>query len=306
MKRILLLALLVAAVPLSSYAWGHQGHRTVAAIAYNQLSPPERESIKAILQHHPFYEEYWRPAYKTHHPQGMTFEEFAFIRAAGWPDDVRGDDFKDDYHNGTWHYVNFPTTPPNFLDTDDPIGTGVLLDQIDACRKSVKSHTSKAKREHRAIMLSWLLHLVGDLHQPLHTVALVNDTYPNGDHGGNFFFVRRSSKAKGQKLHGFWDNIVGSSQEMGDARDLANDLVDEFPKTNQMVQGDFNDWANDSAQLGLRSGYQFNGVSIPGGKSIKFAKTLPFGYASAARSIAREQVALAGYRLAKMIKDILP
>jgi hypothetical protein len=306
MKRILLLALLVTATASNSYPWGHQGHRTVAAIAYNQLTEDERNQITAILQYHPFYEEHWRPAYKTRHPQGMTFEEFAFIRAAGWPDDVRSEEFKDDYHNGTWHYVNFPVTPPNAPNTEEPIGTGLLLDQIDACRKSVKNHTSKSKREHRAIMLSWLLHLVGDLHQPLHTVALVNATYPDGDHGGNFFFVRRSSTAKGEKLHGFWDNIVGSSMEIGDAAKLADELVGMFAKTNQMVQGDFNDWANESAQLGLRSGYQFKGVSIPGGKSIKFAKTLPFGYVSAAREIAREQVALAGYRLAKMIKDILP
>jgi S1/P1 Nuclease len=293
MKRLILLVVLLAVLPLSSYAWNHEGHRTVAAIAYNQLTSTQKERINAILRNHPFYEEFWLPEYKAAHikPSEMSFEEYAFIRAAGWPDDVRGDEFKDEYHNGTWHYVNFPTTPPNSLDTDEAIGTGVLLEQIEACAKSVEHQTSNSKRERRAIMLAWLLHLVGDLHQPLHTVALVNNTYPDGDHGGNFFFVRRSSKASGMKLHAFWDGLLGNSMVVADAAELARTLQSDFPKTNQMISGDFNDWSKESARLGLDSAYQFKGVSIRGGTSKKSAKILPAGYAKDARDIARKQIA---------------
>ena len=307
MKTPLVLALLFLLTPLSSYAWNHEGHRTVAAIAYDNLQPNERQAIDAILKHHPFYEEFWRVDYKARHPAGMAFEKYAFIRAAGWPDDVRADEFKDQYHNATWHYVNFPVTPPDRLDLDEPIGTGILLDQIKESKKVIREQTSQRRREKRAIMLAWLLHLVGDLHQPLHSVALVNDTYPDGDHGGNDFFIRRSaSSSQSQNLHSFWDGLLGESMDVADAARLASALEHDFPRTEEMVRGDLDDWTRQSAELGLNNAYQFKGVAIRGRKKkSNTAPVLPFGYRRASEQIARRQVALAGYRLAATLAGLV-
>ena len=307
MKTPLILTLLLLLTPLSSHAWNHEGHRTVAAIAYNSLEPNERQTINAILRHHPFYEEFWRVDYNARHPAGMAFEKYAFIRAAGWPDDVRAEQFKDEYHNGTWHYVNFPVTPPDSLDTDEPIGTGILLDQIGECKRVIREQTSQRRRAKRAIMLAWLLHLMGDLHQPLHSVALVNDTYPDGDHGGNNFFTRTSASVRrSQNLHSLWDGLLGNSMDVGDAASLASTLESQFPKTAEMTQGDLNDWTRQSANLGLRNAYQFNGVAIRGRKNpSNTAPVLPFGYRSASQRIARRQVALAGYRLAAVLAGLV-
>jgi hypothetical protein len=306
MKMPVILALLLLLTPLSSYAWNHEGHRTVAAIAYDTLEPNERQAINAILKHHPFYEKFWRVDYNTRHPAGMALEKYAFIRAAGWPDDVRAEQFKDKYHNGTWHYVNFPVTPPNSLDINEPIGNGILLDQIVECKRVIQKQTSQRKRVNRAIMLAWLLHLVGDLHQPLHSIALVNNGYPDGDHGGNDFFIRTSASVRrSQNLHSFWDGLLGNSPDVGDAARLASRLQNQFPKTDEMMQGDVNDWAKQSALLGLHNAYQFKGVAIRGGKMPSSrAPILPLGYQRASEQIAKKQVALAGYRLAAMLADL--
>jgi hypothetical protein len=307
MKTPLILALLLLLTPFSSYAWNHEGHRTVAAIAYDNLDTTERQKIDAILKHHPFYEEFWRIDYNAKHPAGMTFEKYAFIRAAGWPDDVRAEEFKDEYHNATWHYVNFPVTPPDSMDLDEPIGTGVLLDQIAECQSVIQKQTSLKRRANRAIMLAWLLHLVGDLHQPLHSVALVNNTYPDGDHGGNNFFIRTSAKTnQSQNLHSLWDGLLGNSFDVGDAARLAIKLQDDFPKSQENIQVDVNKWVKESANLGLHNAYQFKGVAIRGKKKpSNTAPILPVGYRSASEQIAKRQVARAGYRLAAMLANLV-
>src|SRR4029079_6404378 len=61
----------------------------------------------------------------------------------------------------------------------------------------------------RAVHLAWLIHLIGDLHQPLHRSALFTTPFVTGDHGGNDFFIRPGMKAI--KLHGFWDDLLGTS-----------------------------------------------------------------------------------------------
>jgi hypothetical protein len=106
------------------------------------------------------------------HPS-MSVKEYAFIKAAGWPDDVRSRRWKK-YHHGNWHYVNFPCSPPNKLNTSDPIGSGQLMSKIKEAFDSLRDGTANEQREERAIMVAWLIHLMGDLHQPLHTVALKN------------------------------------------------------------------------------------------------------------------------------------
>jgi hypothetical protein len=67
--------------------------------------------------------------------------------------------------------------------------------------------------EEKAIYLTWLLHLVGDIHQPLHCTAVFSEQFPNGDKGGNDAFIRiRSSPVK---LHAFWDGLLGNGTTAG-------------------------------------------------------------------------------------------
>ena len=59
--------------------------------------------------------------------------------------------------------------------------------------------------ERKAIALSWLFHLVGDVHQPLHTAQLFTVEYPNGHRGGNEICVRVTQARQPMDLHRFWD-----------------------------------------------------------------------------------------------------
>jgi hypothetical protein len=62
--------------------------------------------------------------------------------------------------------------------------------------------------ERKAIALAWLFHLVGDIHQPLHTAQLFTMEYPNGDRGGNEICIRMTQAAQPMDLHRFWDGIL--------------------------------------------------------------------------------------------------
>jgi len=68
--------------------------------------------------------------------------------------------------------------------------------------------------ELKAIALAWLFHLVGDIHQPLHTAQLFTVDYPKGDRGGNEICVRVTQQGQPMDLHRFWDGVITSSQNL--------------------------------------------------------------------------------------------
>lgn len=300
MKKLVLLSLLIFTIPITSLAWNRRGHQAASAIAYARLSQSDKEKVIAVLKHHPWYDSTWRTEFNQSHPADMSFENFAFIRAAAWPDDIRGNA---SFHHGTWHYVNFPFTMPDDVDMDNPIG-GSLMRKIRDSMNTVKNQTAVSQKN-RAIMLSWLLHLLGDMHQPLHTVALVNDTYPEGDHGGNDFFVRKTATSSVMKLHGFWDDVLGTSRTIQSSATLATELTTQHPFTGSMDDGDYKDWAKDSAKLAVSDTYNFNGQPITGSSNPNHGTAVPTGYQANARRISAKQVALAGYRIAKTLSSLL-
>jgi len=78
--------------------------------------------------------------------------------------------------------------------------------------------------ERKAIALSWLFHLVGDVHQPLHTAQLFTVEYPNGDRGGNEICVRVTQGRQATDLHRFWDGVITSTQNLTRLRNDATTL----------------------------------------------------------------------------------
>ena len=105
----------------------------------------------------------------------------------------------------------------------------------------------------QAYDLSWLLHLVGDIHQPLHSVARFPNAHPNGDRGGN-----EVKLTDGSNLHTFWDDVLGSSETTQFIIDLANGITDETEPGDQgeiIIQNDaaaeetISLWITESATL---------------------------------------------------------
>ena len=192
---------------------------TVALIAYRQLDDAQKQEVAAILRQHPHFRLYLT----AHVPDGVNADEWAFLKAATWPDFVRpsrpgspGEIFKGPeithYHQGPWHYVDIPWVP--WFDKDKINATTLparvepnILTALDGVMKDLRSADKSA--EGKAVALAWLEHLCGDLHQPLHACTEFSSQYPAGDKGGNEEAVRAGGMV--MRLHAFWDDALGTS-----------------------------------------------------------------------------------------------
>ena len=140
------------------------------------------------------------------------------MQAARWPDDIR---FKDkQYHRGPWHYINWPFKPegqPASVEIREPEPVNILTALAE--NESVVKNGNDPGR--RAIALAWLFHLVGDIHQPLHTAQLFTVKYPKGDRGGNEICVRVTQARQPMDLHRFWDGVITSNSNLTRLRNEA-------------------------------------------------------------------------------------
>src|ERR1700761_5626216 len=185
MRKFLSLFILTGAtlLPTLALAWSDTGHLIVAAEAYQQLSPELKAQVFEILKSHPEFEK-WEKAY---HPNPtLDLPATVFMRCATWPDEIRGGGSI--YDHPMWHFIDYPLRPPNFAFEADERPTNNILFGIAQCETTLSD--TNANAELRAAYLSYLVHLVGDIHQPLHCESLYNDTYTNGDRGGNDISLR--------------------------------------------------------------------------------------------------------------------
>jgi len=146
------------------------GHMLSAIIAYQVLSqerPQSIEKTKAVLEKNPWYANQWQ-ARRQDVPvadHGLVL----FMQAARWADDIR---FRDKAQNRPpWHYVNLPFKPegqPASVQIRDPEPAYILTAMAE--NERVVKNENDAER--KAIALAWLFHLVGDIHQPLHTAQI--------------------------------------------------------------------------------------------------------------------------------------
>jgi S1/P1 Nuclease len=183
-----LVLLTLAVLPLPAKAWNIPGHMLSGAIAYQVLqqeNPQTIEKVKAVLENHPWYGNQWQARLQdvSVADHGLVL----FMQAARWPDDIRIRDKQQ--HRGSWHYINWPFKPdgqPASVQVREPEPVNILTALAE--NESVAKNGNDPER--RAIALAWLFHLVGDIHQPLHTAQLFTVEYPQGDRGGNEICVR--------------------------------------------------------------------------------------------------------------------
>ena len=114
-----------------------------------------------VLQAHPHYQEFLA----ADQPAELSTEEWVVWRAATWPDWLH-EHHSAEYFKPEWHYINLPYVPPesHFKAADFPAAAPNFVTQIWFCIEKVRHGTA----EEKAIYLCWVLHLVGDIHQPLH------------------------------------------------------------------------------------------------------------------------------------------
>jgi len=282
----------------AAQAWSGAGHEVIAALAWSELPPEAKAKVTDLLKSHPDYGK-WEASF-TAGSLSLDFPTFVFMRASKWPDEIRRQGNK--YDHPGWHYVDYPLKPPSFPMEPAPSPTDDVLYGIQQCERVLAD--TKASAEERAVYLSWLIHLVGDIHQPLHCCSLVTETYPAGDKGGNSFYVKPS--ARGISLHSFWDGLLGTSSK---SQAHANDAVEiqtEHPRKSLHELGKRKtprDWSLDSRSLAIEQAYLRG--ELKGSTNKDDAPPLPEGYTKAVKAVAERQAALAGFRLADEIKGFL-
>jgi hypothetical protein len=269
-----------------------------------ERDPSALARVITILKRNPYYETEWLPrinALQDNDPD--KHDLYLFMYAARWPDDVRGTDL----HCEKCHYINFPFKPPGQPSSvvARPPAPENILEAYRRFRNTVENGATSAQR--RAIALSWVFHLVGDIHQPLHTAAIFTVVFPDGDRGGTRFYIRPEEDARTQHLHSFWDGLIITTQRFSSVRKRARDLRErddlersDFP---ELSETSFNSWArSESLELAKQDGYLRG--HLEGSTDEDDGAVLPDGYAGRARGAAERRVVLAGYRLADILARI--
>jgi S1/P1 Nuclease len=298
-----------AILPPQCEAWNHPGHMLSGVITYQILqreSPATIQTMRSILQMHPWYESLWREELGKL-PQAER-DETLFKLAARWADDIRRRDPAE--NRPLWHFINWPFKPegePESVQTKPPAKENIVT-AIVANERLART----AVADQRAIAVSWLFHLAGDIHQPLHTIGLFTREYPNGDRGGNQMCVRVGTDRPALPLHRVWDGLLTSSNNARTLRNMATELRRKFPRSslNELSDTEPETWSKESFEIATKVAYQ-NGAlrGTPKGqhkdcREVTDAAVIPTGYTAVARPIADRRMILAGYRLAELLKTV--
>jgi hypothetical protein len=315
MRKLTCAGVLVAfLLPQTALAWNDAGHMTAAAVAYLSLSPEVRAKVDALLRQHPAFPRF--AAGLSH--SAPDFGAVVFMRAAIWPDQIRSDSrfFDDTDANATptpllpgfpdmkihrpWHFIDEPFTFEG-TPTAEPESPNALT-QILEFRSALGDDS--VDENIQAYDLSWLIHLVGDIHQPLHAAARFSALHDQGDRGGNQFRLGPPEK----NLHSFWDGSLSKDNNPQRLLALAKSLLKEFkPDAGEIEIADDEQaeetvtrWIDESATLARYVVYTV-GTETAAPPNPKASSA----YRSLARKIARHRIAVAGYRLGSIISDRL-
>ena len=285
----------------------------VTALAYDQLTPAEREKFDAILRGHAKYA-VWKKMYPETGLAELPLEKFVAMLASLYPDEIRNHDNPETFPE--WHYIDYPLLPPDFPLKPAPNPGDDVIAGIAKSAKAVKGLTKIFDIKARAKMLSFLLHLVGDIHQPMHCETLFDDNFkePDGDRGGNNAWVKPPG-GHAIKLHAFWDQLFGSGGQLFHPIPItmilasahrASELAPKFPRTalSELTKHTTPlGWSHESRALAISDGWRKHTLKY--GLTEATAGELPADYEEKAHAIADRQIALAGHRLADHLHDAL-
>jgi hypothetical protein len=252
MKKVILLFALLIAFSVSSFAWGPTGHRATGWIADKYLSKKARKAVEKLLK-------------------GQSL-----AMMATWMDDVRSDSTYD--HMVDWHWVTIPFGQTYDQTTKNPNGDIIAtLERIITELKSKKlSDAEQAER------IKILIHLVGDIHQPLHVGGL-------DDRGGNN--VKVNWFRNETNLHSVWDSYMIDDTKLS-YTELAQSLDKPAPAQLQSWQKtSVREWAKESQS------YKDNVYKIGNGK-------LGYEYSYYNFHIVKARLLQAGVRLAGVLNEI--
>jgi hypothetical protein len=260
MRRLAAIVCLGGSLP--AFGWGPEGHNLVARLAAARLTPAAAAKVAEILG------------------PGNTLASIS-----SWADQVR----RTRSETGPWHYIDIPINKPHLdMKRDCPAGNCVIA-KIEDFEKVLAAPASTPEQRKEALM--FVVHFIGDMHQPLHCAD-------NKDKGGNDvkldFFGRPSN------LHTVWDSgllgRMGSEEEMFIA--LNRDLTPRHAR--KWARGEVEDWAEQSHKAGQRTVYGKLPAAPAGGQITVDAR-----YEQIAAPLIKDQIEKAGIRLAAVLNATL-
>ncbi len=245
-------------LPLNASAWGMTGHRVVGEVASSYLSSKARKAVKKILGNE------------------------TMAMASNWPDFIKSDTSFN--YMGAWHYVNLPAGLDQqgvyqFLNQEKAPNVYTQVNEMITVLKNKQSTPDQQKQA-----LKVLIHLVGDLHQPMHTAR-------KEDLGGNkvylTWFGQRSN------LHKVWDEAIIDYQQLS---------YSEYAiAINHPTKEQLNAWNSATLQNDIYGSYTVVNKIYAG---VKPDEKLGYRYNFDYIDTVNAQLLKGGVRLAKMINDI--
>lgn len=328
-RLILSASLLVVALSAERcLAWNAKGHKVVALIAWEQLSPAERTAMSSLLRKHPrFSQDFAGPLAQQLGNNASQNEQDRWIlcQAAIWPDIARGfsQPALGQYHRPRWHYINLPVfldptqadqfagsitanlsfDYPSSLDPED-------FNVVQAVKHNFATAQSVAANDaEKAVSLCWLLHDIADLHQPAHAAALFTvELFPTGDRGANSIDVRMHTGGR-TNLHSVWDGLLGTGRSFNGALNKAANLIAAHPTefAAPVAPMPHDAWTTENQQLALLKLY---GPILDELRDAESAGDLDdidltSSYLSDSGAVAGRQAVIAGVRLASVLRTVV-
>lgn len=261
---LLLAALTVVVLPRSAWAWGRNGHRAATRLAESRLTPEARAIIRDLLE------------------PGESLAD-----ASTWADE----NSRSIPGSGAWHFVNVPITAGSYSSSRDCRGGACVVGKLAEFRKILADPTAPKAR--RRMALRYVVHLVEDVHQPMH----VGDRRDRGGNALQLQFFRDEFT----NLHQVWDSGL-LRQGFRNEREVTDALFNlaRKPEAQKWLGGTAEDWANESLEA-ARQAYM-----IPGSRSqLQSGARLGREYQDANLPVAVERLARAGMRLSEVLNHDL-
>jgi hypothetical protein len=281
MRRLVLRLLVLFAVlmPTPALAWWEYGHETVAEIARANVTPKTRAAIAALLRH--------APEMATPTCPLKTIED-----ASVWPDCIK--ELKDRFsYQYNWHYQNVDICKPFDVKAACPDGNCVSA-QIDRNARLLKDRTLPPRE--RLMALAFLVHFVGDLHQPMHAGD-------NHDLGGNRVKTDYGIVENPRlNLHSIWDGYL-SERSISQPPSLVRVYSPE--EKAEMAAGTTEDWSRESWEISRDKAYAPVRDGQPCRPDSEMRGKLGEEEIEALVPVVRKQIARGGLRLARLLDAAL-
>lgn len=263
---------------ISAMAWNHTGHLVIAQIAYDHLTPEAKKHVDQLSA--------------TATPDHGLVP--AFVASAVWMDNIKAEGVQ---LFNQWHYIDYPWYPQGSGRYRTLSSTNAVSAILQTQKALAKYQTDRAQA---ATFLRILIHVVGDIHQPLHAISVYSPAFPRGDKGGNLFLL----KVPEGNLHAYWDSGLGvfsaprggKQNRLLRSQRLAMQLQHQYPQHyfgDAVNNGDPKTWAKESYGLAKTVAYDLPEKSAPS----------PL-YIANGQKVAEQQVVLAGYRLARVVNGL--